>query len=220
MDTPGGKRVYIDPWLQGNPACPESEWNPERVDIIAVTHPHFDHIGDVVPLAARFEPAIVAQYEVAEWLKQQGVAISEDRPGMNKGGTLVVDGIAFTMTHAVHSSGIVVGEDMRYGGDAAGYIITLENGLRLYVAGDTCVFGDMQILRELYEPDIAILPIGDYMTMGPEQAALALRLLGTKRCIPCHFGTTPLFTGTPDALRRLAPDVDVLNLTPGQPIEL
>jgi L-ascorbate metabolism protein UlaG (beta-lactamase superfamily) len=220
VDSVAGKRVYVDPWLKGNPACPETEWEPERVDVIAVTHGHFDHVGDVVALADRFAPVTLAQYEVAEWLKTQGVDIPDDRPGMGKGGTVKVDGLAFTMTHAVHSSGIVTDAGMVYGGEAAGYVLTLEDGQALYFAGDTTVFSDMALIGELYQPDVAILPIGDYLTMGPREAALALSLLGAQRCVPGHFGTIPILTGTPDELRRLAPDVDVLDLMPGVPFEL
>jgi L-ascorbate metabolism protein UlaG (beta-lactamase superfamily) len=217
IDSVAGKRIYVDPWLKGNPACPEAEWEPERVNVIAVTHGHFDHIGDVAQLAQRFRPVILAQYEVAEWLKTRGVDIPDDRPGMGKGGTATVDGLKFTMTHAIHSSGIVTDAGMIYGGEAAGFVITLEDGRRLYFSGDTTVFSDMALIGELYEPDVAILPIGDYLTMGPREAAVALRLLGAPRCVPCHFGTIPLLTGTPDELRRLAPDVEVLD---GVPFEL
>ena len=127
-----------------------------------------------------------------------------------------------SMTQAFHSSGLDDGSGLWvYGGDPAGYVIELENGLKLYHAGDTCVFGDMQLIRELYAPDIAMLPIGDFFTMGPKGAALATRLLGVKQVIPMHYGTFPALSGTPaqlkDELRKLGLDsIEVLEMTPGQ----
>jgi L-ascorbate metabolism protein UlaG (beta-lactamase superfamily) len=139
----------------------------------------------------------------------------------NKGGTVDVDGVKFTMTHAIHSSGFAQdGETPVYLGDAAGYVVEFENGLKVYSSGDTAVFGDMQLIGRLYRPDIAILPIGDHFTMGPEAAALALELVGVRRCIPVHWGTFPLLRGTPDELRAAAPDVDVLAAEPGETITL
>ena len=105
-------------------------------------------------------------------------------------------------------------------GEACGIVIRLENGTSVYIAGDTCVFGDMELIGRLYSPDVAVLPIGDHFTMGPEEAALALELLGTKRCIPTHWGTFPLLTGTPDRLAELAPDVEVVRMEPGETVAL
>jgi L-ascorbate metabolism protein UlaG (beta-lactamase superfamily) len=216
LDSPGGKRIYIDPWLD-NPKCPEAEKEPERVDVIAVTHGHSDHLGSVVELSQRFEPEIVAVVELKGWLGAQGATVG-DVPGPNKGGTVEVDGLALTMTNAFHSSSSDTGE---YLGEAAGIVIRLEDGTAVYHAGDTCVFGDMQLIGRLYAPDVAILPIGDHFTMGPREAGLALELLGTRRCVPCHYGTFPLLRGTPDELRRHAPDgVEIFAPEPGETIEL
>jgi L-ascorbate metabolism protein UlaG (beta-lactamase superfamily) len=220
LETPGGLDVYVDPWLEGNPSCPEHERLPECVDVVAVTHGHFDHIGDVVSLARRFNPAVICQYELAEWFKNQGVHIPEDRPGMGIGGTAMLGDVAFTMTPAVHSAGIVGGSTMTYGGQAAGFVVTLEDDYRIYFSGDTTVFGDMALIRELYAPDLAVLPIGGYLTMGPREAAAALRLLGVSQCVPCHYGTIPLLTGTPAELRDHAVDVEVLELVPGVSVRL
>jgi L-ascorbate metabolism protein UlaG (beta-lactamase superfamily) len=215
IDSPGGKRIYVDPWL-GNPKCPESEKSPERADIVAVTHAHFDHVADVVELGRRFRPRLVAMAELAGWLEKEGYP-NASAGGMNKGGTQEVEGIKLTLTHAFHSSAT---PDGTYAGEPAGVVIELENGFRLYHAGDTCVFGDMQLIGRIYRPDVAILPIGDWYTMGPREAAVALELLGVPRCIPCHWGTFPLLTGTPAQLRELAPDVEILDLEPGQTVEL
>jgi L-ascorbate metabolism protein UlaG (beta-lactamase superfamily) len=138
-------------------------------------------------------------------------------PGSNKGGTVEAAGVKFTLTNAFHSSSSEEGD---YLGEACGIVVTLEDGKKLYFAGDTCVFGDMQLIGRLYSPDVAILPIGDHFTMGPKEAAVALELLGTRRCVPCHYGTFPILVGTPDELRQLAPDVDVVDVEPGGTIEL
>lgn len=216
LDTPGGKRVYVDPWLNGNPKCPEAELEPERIDLIAVTHGHGDHVGDTVALAQKFDCPVVALVELRGWLAGQG--LSEDMTqAPNKGGTAHAAGIKITLTDANHSSS---SEDGAYTGEPAGLVLELEDGFKIYFAGDTNVFGDMALIRRIYEPDVAVLPIGDHFTMGPREAAVALELLGVKRCVPCHYGTFPLLTGTPEELRGLAPDVEVLAPEPGETIEL
>jgi len=215
FDSPGGKRVYVDPWL-GNPKCPDSEKDPERVDVIALTHGHSDHVGDTVDLTKRFSPEVVAQVELKGWLGGQGANVGE-LPGPNKGGTVEAAGLKFTLTNAFHSSS---SDDGAYLGEACGIVVEAENGTKLYFAGDTCVFGDMQLIGRIYEPDVAILPIGDHFTMGPREAAVALELLGTRRCVPCHYGTFPILVGRPDELRQLAPEVDVVDVEPGGTIEL
>jgi L-ascorbate metabolism protein UlaG (beta-lactamase superfamily) len=214
VDTPGGKRVYIDPFLNGNPKCPENELQPERVDLIGITHGHGDHVGDTVDLAKKHSCPVVALLELAEWLEKQGV---ENTQGPNKGGTVDVDGVKLTFTNAFHSSST---PDGGYGGEACGIVLGLEDGTKIYFAGDTCVFGDMQLIGRIYKPDIAVLPIGGYFTMDPTEAAVALELLGAKRCVPCHFGTFPPLVGTPQQLKQLAPDVDVAEIEPGDSVEL
>jgi L-ascorbate metabolism protein UlaG (beta-lactamase superfamily) len=214
FDTPGGKRVYLDPFFD-NPKFPEDERQPERIDILAITHGHGDHVGNSVELIKEFKPTVVGQVEIVSWLGGQGAEVGE-MPGTNKGGTRDVDGVKFTMTDARHSSG---GPNGEYLGEAAGYVVEVENGTKLYFAGDTSVFGDMQLIGRVYEPDVAILPIGDHFTMGPKEAAVALELLGVKRCVPCHYGTFPILTGTPEELRGLT-DVEIVELEPGQTVEI
>ena len=214
FDTPGGKRVYVDPWLS-NPKCPDAEKEPERVDVIAITHGHSDHVGEAVDLIGRFSPEVVAMVELKGWLGNQGANVG-DTPGPNKGGTVEHDGIKFTLVNAFHSSSSDEGD---YLGEAAGIVIELENGTKLYFAGDTCVFGDMQLIGRIYEPDVAALPIGGHFTMDPREAAVALELLGVSRCVPCHYGTFPLLSGSPDELRQLAPpDVEILAVDPGEAV--
>jgi L-ascorbate metabolism protein UlaG (beta-lactamase superfamily) len=218
FDSPGGKRVYVDPFLGENPKCPDSERSPERCDLIALTHGHDDHVGDTVELAKRFECPVVALVELRGWLSGQGL-----EPNMahapNKGGTAVVDGIKITLTTANHSSSAYEDGHFLYLGEPAGLVIEVENGTKLYFAGDTNVFGDMQLIGRIYQPDVAILPIGDHFTMSPREAAVALELLAVRRCVPCHYGTFPILTGTPDQLRELT-DVEVLSPEPGETVEI
>jgi L-ascorbate metabolism protein UlaG (beta-lactamase superfamily) len=211
LDSPGGKRIYVDPWLE-NPKCPESEKEPERIDVIAITHGHTDHVGQAVELTKTFQPEVVAMIELKGWLGSKGAPVG-DMPGPNKGGTVEAAGVTFTLTNAFHSSSSDEGD---YLGEATGIVVGLENGTTIYFAGDTCVFGDMQLIGRIYSPDVAVLPIGGHFTMDPREAGVALELLGTKRCIPCHYGTFPLLKGTPDELRQHAPGVDVIALEPGE----
>jgi L-ascorbate metabolism protein UlaG (beta-lactamase superfamily) len=214
IDTPK-HIILIDPWVMGNPACPESEKKFRTIDFMLCTHGHSDHIGDAVELAKKFNPTVVGNFELCQWLEKKGV---KNTSGMNKGGTQQIANMRVTMVHASHSSGITDGELTVYGGEAGGFVIEFESGLKIYHAGDTCVFGDMQIIRELYTPDIAILPIGDHFTMGPREAAYACRLLRPKAVIPMHYGTFPMLTGTPEELRRQIGEmgIKVIDLKPGQ----
>jgi L-ascorbate metabolism protein UlaG (beta-lactamase superfamily) len=201
IDTPGGKRVYVDPWLE-NPKCPEGEREPERVDLIALTHGHSDHIGQTVELAQRFGCPVIALIEIRDWLAGQGLP-ADDSEGGNKGGTIEKAGVKVTFTDARHSSSVMDGYTPVYLGEPAGLVIEVENGTKVYFAGDTCVFGDMALIGRIYEPDVAVLPIGGHYTMGPKEAAVAIELLNVGRAIPCHYGTFPLLAGTPDECRKL-----------------
>jgi len=209
------KVFVIDPWVMNNPKTPADKKSFEKIDVMLCTHGHGDHIGDAADLGKKFSPKLVAIIELAGWLEGQGFP-NASQLGFNKGGTIDVDGIQFTMTHAVHSSSFTVDGTPVYLGDPAGYVVEFENGTKIYFAGDTAAFSDMQIIGKYLEPDVAVLPIGDHFTMGPRQAAVALELLGTKRCIPCHYGTFPVLTGTPDDLRKVAPGVEIIELQPGE----
>jgi L-ascorbate metabolism protein UlaG (beta-lactamase superfamily) len=216
LDTAGGKRIYIDPFLD-NPKCPENEKDPDRCDAIAVTHGHGDHVGSTIDMSKKFGPLpIVALVELKGWLAQNG-AKADDLPGPNKGGTVEAAGATFTVVNAFHSGAT---PDDSYGGEPAGFVVGLENGTRVYFAGDTCVFGDMELIRRIYSPDVAVLPIGGHFTMDPREAAVACELLGARRVVPCHYGTFPLLKGTPDELKALVRDVEIVVLEPGGSLEL
>jgi L-ascorbate metabolism protein UlaG (beta-lactamase superfamily) len=212
------KHIYVDPWLTGNPKAPEDRKSPERADVIAVTHGHSDHVGDTAELSKAFPDAqIVAQVELKGWLGSKGANVGGQLPGLNKGGSQEIDGIRFTLTNAFHSSS---SDEGAYLGEACGIVVRLESGKTVYFAGDTCVFGDMALIRRLYAPDYAVLPIGDHFTMGPKEAALALELLGNPDCVPCHYGTFGLLTGTPEALQAEAPEATIHGIRPGETLEL
>jgi L-ascorbate metabolism protein UlaG (beta-lactamase superfamily) len=216
---PDGKVLLIDPWMDGNPSYPRGH-SPARVDLLLITHGHGDHFGDALRVAQRFEPKVVAIYEICQWLGSKGV---NNLSPMNKGGTQQAAGLTVTMTQAQHSSHIDDEGKIVYAGEPAGYVVGLPDGRSFYHAGDTCVFSDMQLIRELYHPELAMLPIGDHFTMGPREAALACGFLQPAKVIPMHYGTFPVLTGTPDKLKGLlqeqpnAPEVVVLK--PGQTYE-
>ncbi len=216
VEPPDGKVLLIDPWIEGNPSHPKGH-QLERVDVMLITHGHVDHFADVISVAKKFSPAVVAIYEICQFLGTKGV---NNLAPMNKGGSLTVAGVRVTMTHAQHSSMIEDGGQLIYAGEAAGYVVRLPDGRAFYHAGDTCVFSDMQLIRELHQPELAMLPIGDLFTMDPREAALACRYLQPKQVIPIHWGTFPALTGTPDQLNDLLkdqPETEVVALTPGEP---
>jgi L-ascorbate metabolism protein UlaG (beta-lactamase superfamily) len=216
ITLPSGKVVLLDPWLTGNPACPEAQKTPARVDAMLISHGHGDHMGDAVTLAKKFKPQIACNYEIYLWLASKGV---ENISPMNKGGTQRLGEIEVTMVDAKHSSGIEDDGKVVYAGEPAGFVVRLPGGLTMYHAGDTAVFGDMKLIGELYEPELACLPIGDLFTMGPREAAKAIRLLNVRHVIPMHYGTFPVLTGTPAALRNITQDIlglEIHALKPGE----
>lgn len=212
-----GKIIIVDPWVDSNPKCPENLKKIDQVDILAITHAHFDHIGDSVRIGNDFQPKVVGIYETCVWLNNKGV---ENIMPMNKGGTQEVEGIKFTMVHADHSCGIQEEDGtIGYGGEAVGYVIEFENGFKIYHAGDTAVFSDMGLIAELYSPELVLLPIGDLFTMSPLEASRACRFLRPKYVIPMHYGTFPPLTGTPEELRNLTEDIqdmEIIELKPGE----
>ncbi|HIH35620.1 MAG TPA: metal-dependent hydrolase [Methanosphaera sp.] len=186
ITTEEGMKILIDPFISGNPACitPVETLNP---DVILVTHGHVDHFGDALEIANNSGATVIATHEIATFVQKQGL----NAIGMNIGGSVSInDLISVTMTDARHSSGMDFLENMEEGGVATGFVITLENGKKIYHAGDTGLFGDMKmVIGDIYKPDISLLPIGDKFTMGIEDAAVAASWLQSRIVIPMHYNT-------------------------------
>ena len=214
VQTAKGTNIVIDPFISGNPKYPKSTTLPSKIDYVLLTHGHGDHISDAVPVAAKHGSTVVAIYELASYVGGKGVA---NTIGMNLGGTVELNDVAATMVEAKHSSAAQDEQGTHDVGVAAGFILTIADGPVLYHAGDTAVFGDMSLIRELYQPAVAMLPIGGHFTMGPKEAAVAVRLLAPQVVLPLHFGTFPPLKGTPEQLAALVdPSVKVVSWSPGQ----
>jgi L-ascorbate metabolism protein UlaG (beta-lactamase superfamily) len=217
LTTPSGQAALLDSWVETNPKCPEELKKLQRLDAIFLTHGHSDHFGDLLSLAKQHKPAIVAIFETAEWIGGQGFG-KQIKP-VGKGGTIRVGDFEATLSHAFHSNSLEENGKLIYAGELGSFIVKLPGGLTVFHAGDTTVFGDMKIIAELYKPDLACLPIGDNYTMGPREAAHAIKLLGVQHVIPMHYGTFPVLTGTPEALRaecKDIPDLEIHALKPGE----
>lgn len=225
LTTHSGTRIIFDPWLDGNPKCPVPISKVESIDAIAVTHGHFDHMGSVAPLALATGATVICVPEMAAYFSSIGVTNIVE---MNKGGTVRIGEVSLTMVSADHSCGINVAESSpyAYGGNPVGYIVGLgeAEGGPVYVSGDTNVFGDMALIRELYSPEIALIPIDGHYNMGPREAAHAVKLLGLKRVVPIHYGTFEVLAGSPDELRSYlttaGSSTTMFAIEPGQSVPL
>jgi L-ascorbate metabolism protein UlaG (beta-lactamase superfamily) len=204
----GSKKILIDPFIEGGSVVSADP------DIVAVTHGHADHMGEAVSL----RKLTVAITEIAKYMKAKGIAAE----GMNIGGTIVLDGVSFTMTPALHSGWIEEAGIAAGGGAAAGFVIRMD-GTAVYHAGDTGLFSDMKLIGELYRPDVALLPIGGRYTMGPEEAMMAAQFIGAKTIIPIHYNTWKKIEQDPvpfkTAIERTT-DMKVRILRPGETMEI
>lgn len=199
ITTPQGTEILIDPFLEQNPKYPKGYKLPEKLDLLLLTHGHGDHLGDAVSVAKKHRPQVVAIFELATWVGSKGV---QDTVSMNLGGSYKYKDVTVSMVEAHHSSSIQDGNANLYGGDAAGFIVAAEDAPVLYHAGDTSLFSDMQLIKDLYQPEVGMIPIGDHYTMGPKAAAKAAGFLGLKAILPIHYGTFPQLTGTPAELEQ------------------
>jgi len=214
VQLPSGLTLLIDPFIEHNPKYPKGFSLPGKIDYVLLTHAHSDHTADAVPIATKYNSTLIAMVELAGYMGSKGVASTV---GINLGGTVQLPGVAVTMVEAKHSSSIEEGGQILYMGVAAGLVLTVENGPVLYHAGDTTVFRDMELIRELYAPDVAMLPIGGYYVMGPNEAVLAIRYLQPQLVLPIHWGTFPPLKGTPQALAQLINDPEkIAMIAPGE----
>jgi L-ascorbate metabolism protein UlaG (beta-lactamase superfamily) len=214
IQTAGGTSILVDPWFEGNPSAPKNYKLPAKVDVLLLTHGHDDHFHDAVKVAQQTKAKVVGMYELTSFMQGKGV---QNIAPMNYGGNLQLEGVRVSMVEARHSSSIVDGGQTIYAGNPCGYVLGLEGAPTIYLAGDTSIFGDMQIYKNLYQPEIGVLPIGDNFTMGPEHAAIAAGYLGVKTVVPVHYGTFPALTGTPAELKKHleGTGIEVVTLTPG-----
>ncbi|MBC7084887.1 MAG: metal-dependent hydrolase [Methanomethylovorans sp.] len=191
FEIKAGYSVVIDPFIKGNPMA---KILPEELepDFILVTHAHYDHLGDTIEIAKRTGCKVIVIHELANFLKSKNILAE----GMNIGGRIKIDDISVVMTDANHSSSIADSELKLYGGRAAGFVLEI-NGCSIYHAGDTGLFGDMQLIGDFYKPDVALLPIGGRYTMDPEDAARAVSLVRPKIAIPMHYNTFNMITQNP-----------------------
>jgi L-ascorbate metabolism protein UlaG (beta-lactamase superfamily) len=218
IQTAAGTSLLIDPFIKQNPKYPKDFELPSKIHWILLTHGHGDHISDAAETAKRHGSTVVAIYELADYIAGKGV---KETIGINLGGSVKLNDVTATMVEAKHSSSAQDEKGTHYVGVAAGFALTIADGTVLYHAGDTAVFGDMQLIREIYKPKVAMLPIGDHYTMGPREASVACRLLAPEVVLPIHFGTFPPLTGTPGELAALVDkSVQVLDWKPGEQFKI
>jgi len=232
--SPGGTELLLDPWLGTNPVCPAKYRTPEgfpKVDIVLYTHGHVDHfmLPDLEAIVKRFDPMIIAPFELGLFIKNKLQAANYGLFQVaNKGGAGLIEGVKIHMVGADHSS-----DAQLYSfeappnpvGEPVGYVLEFENGFKIYHSGDTGLMADMKfVIGDYYQPDLAILPIGDIFTMGSREAAYACKLIRPKYVIPEHYRTFPALVQSPNAFlkhtKAYAPGTKVIVMEPGKEIEI
>ncbi len=234
ITTVGGKVIVIDPWLTSNPKTPEAYKKLEalgKVDLVLVTHAHFDHFVDAPALAKLNNAPFWGPAGLAQAMQVLGILPVAQANRLNKSGTVrpIGPNITVTMTHAEHSSELLWRnpatdkDELHVGGEPGGFMIELENGFKIWHMGDTGVFGDMKLIGEMYHPDLVLMPIGGgQFVMNPADAAFAARdLIKARAVIPMHYGTNPSLPGTPEEFIKAlgASPVKVLAIQPGESVE-
>ncbi|HWI81725.1 MAG TPA: metal-dependent hydrolase [Ramlibacter sp.] len=234
VTTPGGKVIMIDPWLTSNPKTPANFKQLEalgKIDLVLVTHAHFDHVADAPALAKLHKAPVWGPAGLNQTLATYGVLPAELSPRFGKGGTITPwgpTGPKITAVHAEHSSEYAwknpaTGkEEVLPGGEPVGFILEMENGFKIWHMGDTAVYGDMRLIGEMYRPDLLLIPIGGHFVMNPADAAMATRdMIRPRYAIPIHYGTIPQLKGTPAEYRAAmgASAVQILSVEPGQKVD-
>ncbi len=235
ITTPGGKVIVIDPWLTSNPKTPANFKQLEalgKVDLILVTHAHFDHFADAPALAKMHNAPVYGPAGLGQTISTLGILPAELAPRFGKSGTVTPfgpAGVKITAVRAEHSSELgwkdAAGKDQVYpGGEPVGFIVEMENGFKLWHMGDTGVFGDMKLIGDMYRPDVVLIPIGGHFVMNPVDAAMVVRdMIKPKFAIPIHYGTLPVLRGTPAefnaALGNAPGTARMLALDPGQKLD-
>ncbi|HHX45370.1 MAG TPA: metal-dependent hydrolase [Chloroflexi bacterium] len=224
MTTRQGTIIYLDPWISDNPACPITLDDIDRADLVCVTHGHSDHLGNAIEIVKATGATLVTLPEVAAYCSRHGIPYDENGGCVHTGGSIVQKDVTIHAVFALHSSDIMgieyaTDNQVMPGSGACGMILTPRDGVSVYFAGDTGVFGDMALIGRLYQPEIAVLPVGGKYTMGVREAAVAMELLGSRVLIPGHYDTFPSQTADIGELTRQVaarcPDVQVVALKPG-----
>ncbi len=199
--SPGGTQILVDPFLSQNPTTPDEHKQQDDIDYILLTHGHADHVGDTIEIANRTGCEVVSNVELSALLKKHG--LNEDLAvEFNKGGTIHYDDFSVTLVSANHSSSFK-GE---YAGDPGGLVISFDDDITFYHLGDTNIFYDLELYGELYDPDVIAVPMGDYYTMGPEEAAMSCDLIQADYAVPIHYGTFPPLVGDPNDFKEYTED--------------
>ena len=215
-----GKKILCDPWIEGNPSCNLSVDDITDADIVCVTHGHIDHIGDSLEIVRKTGALFICSPEIAGYADRRGLEYDKASYPMNIGGSWRSNGLTITMVHADHTSDIQEKDgSVAIGSGCCGFVISPENGHAIYFSGDTGVFGDMAIIRELYSPVVSILNMGGKYNMGVKEAAYAASLLQSRYLIPIHHGTFEDQIIPMDDFRnrvqQCCPMTQVIDLQPG-----